>query len=108
MGVPRRARPPITLTQSERVALERLSHKYSAAFRDVIRARIVLKAAKGVSTGEIARTVGVPRQIVIKWLHRFSLERAAGLVDRPGRGRPRRRDARATGRARPRTSRRRE
>jgi transposase len=73
----------------------------------VIRAKIVLLAADGKGTVEIARTVGVARQLALKWLHRFVLERMAGLVDRPGRGRPRRLDARATGRGGTRSSHRR-
>jgi transposase len=53
------------------------------------RARIVLLAADGVGTGEIAHRVGTSKQTVITWKHRYANEGLGGLADRPKPGRPR-------------------
>jgi transposase len=55
----------------------------------VARARIVLLAGRGVGTGEIAARVGMSKQTVITWKHRYRDEGVGGLVDRPKSGRPR-------------------
>ena len=55
----------------------------------VQRARIVLLAAEGVGTGEIAARVGTSKQTVISWKHRYREEGVGGLADRPKSGRPR-------------------
>jgi hypothetical protein len=55
----------------------------------VRRARIVLLAADGVGTNEIARRVGVSKPAVIGWKRRYATEGIAGLDDRPKSGRPR-------------------
>jgi hypothetical protein len=52
------------------------------------RARIVLLAAEGVGTGEIVRRVGVAKQTVISWKHRYAIEGLCGLDDRPKPRRP--------------------
>jgi len=52
------------------------------------RARIVLLAADGVGTGEIASRVGTSKQTVISWKHRYRDESLGGLDDRPKPGRP--------------------
>ena len=52
------------------------------------RARIVLLAADGVGTNEIAERVGVVRQTVISCKHRYAAEGLGGLHDRPKPGRP--------------------
>jgi transposase len=54
----------------------------------VIRARIVLYAARGLDNDEIAARLDTPRQIVSKWRKRFFEQRLAGLEERPRRGRP--------------------
>ena len=84
-------RPEVRRSRAEKRALEALARRYSAPFGLVVRARIVLLAAENVGTGEIAARLGFPRQLVLKWLHRFVAERVQGLVDRPRPGRPRRR-----------------
>ena len=53
------------------------------------RARMVLLAADGVATGEIAHRVGTSKQTVITWKHRYVDEGVGGLEDRPRSGRPR-------------------
>ena len=51
------------------------------------RARIVLLAADGVGTNEIAERVGAVKQTVISWKHRYAAEGLGGLCDRPKPGR---------------------
>lgn len=77
----------IELSPAERAALESTSRRYSAPYRDVVRARIVLLAAGGQENSEIAHRLDTPVQIVSKWRKRFFEERLAGLAERPRTGR---------------------
>src|SRR5664279_4634890 len=78
----------IELSPAERTALESTSRRYTAPYRDVVRARIVLLAADRQENIEIARRLELPVQIVSKWRKRFFEERLAGLAERPRTGRP--------------------
>jgi transposase-like protein len=53
------------------------------------RARIVLLAADGLSTSEIARRAGVSQPTVLSWKRRYAVEGIGGLEDRPHPGKPR-------------------
>src|SRR6266852_1680604 len=53
------------------------------------RARIVLLAADGAGTNEIARRTGVSKPTVISWKRRYAAEGVGGLEDRPKPGKPR-------------------
>ena len=53
------------------------------------RARIVLLAADGAGTNEIARRTGVSKPTVIGWKRRYAAEGIGGLEDRPKPGKPR-------------------
>lgn len=86
--MPRQSPFSIDLTSAERASLERVSRRYTAPYRDVIRARIVLLAADGAENREIAHRLETPVQIVSKWRKRFFLERLGGLAARPRTGRP--------------------
>ena len=77
----------IELSSVERAALESTSRRYSAPYRDVVRARIVLLAAEGLENTVIAGRVELPVQIVSKWRKRFFEERVAGLAERARSGR---------------------
>jgi transposase-like protein len=85
--VPRQSPFLIQLSPAERAALESASRRYSAPYRDVVRARIVLLAAEGQENTEIAQRLDTPVQIVSKWRKRFFEERLAGLAERPRTGR---------------------
>jgi hypothetical protein len=80
----------IVLCAGQRRVLLARARQSSGQHRDVLRARIVLAAAEGVSNAAIARMVGVCVDTVRKWRHRFCQHGIEGLVDRPRRGRPRR------------------
>jgi len=85
--VPRQSPFIIELSPAERTALESASRRYSAPYRDVVRARIVLLAGDGQENTEIARRLDTPVQVVSKWRKRFFEERLAGLAERSRTGR---------------------
>lgn len=72
----------LDLSSPERSALETIQRRYTAPYRDVIRARIVLMAAQGLQNKEIAARLSTPVQIVSKWRKRFFEERLSGLEER--------------------------
>ena len=76
------------LTSAEQEKLETRARKYTSPYRDVIRAKIVLLAAQGLSNDVIAMRLDTPRQIVSKWRKRFALPRLTGLEEQPRGGRP--------------------
>ena len=78
----------ITLTREERAALEERAATYTAPYRDVVRAKMILLAATGLRNDLIASRLSVPRQIVSKWRKRFFYQRVAGLEEEPRGGRP--------------------
>lgn len=86
--MPRTSPYRIELTDEERARLRVLARSYSAPHRDVVRAKIVLLAADGLSNEEIAARLDTPHQIVSKWRQRFYEQRLTGLQDRPRSGRP--------------------
>ncbi len=65
-----------------------MARRYTAPYRDVVRARIVLYAAQGLRNDEIAARLDTPRQIVSKWRKRFFEQRLDGLEEQERRGRP--------------------
>jgi transposase len=86
--MPRKSPYTILLTGEEKLALQRIARKYTSAYIDVIRAKIVLYAAEGLENKEIASRLDTSRQIVSKWRKRFFEKRLEGLLEEPRRGRP--------------------
>lgn len=86
--MPRRSPYTILLTGEEKLALQRNARKYTSAYIDVVRAKIVLYAAEGLENKEIASRLDTSRQIVSKWRKRFFEKRLEGLLEEPRRGRP--------------------
>jgi transposase len=80
---------PIVLTGDERLALEGWERRPTTAQALALRARIVLRAADGVSNTTIARRERVTKATVGKWRGRFLQKRLAGLLDEPRPGAPR-------------------
>jgi hypothetical protein len=78
----------IELSAEARKTLEAIAGKYSSPYRDVVRAKVVLYAAQGLSNETIAARIDLPRQIVSKWRKRFYEEGLPGLQERPRHGRP--------------------
>ncbi|SCL24832.1 helix-turn-helix domain-containing protein [Micromonospora inyonensis] len=79
---------PITLTAAERRGLTALAYSHTAAYQQVVRARIVCDAARGHSNAAIARRHDLTVDTVRRWRGRFADEGLAGLTDRPRPGRP--------------------
>lgn len=83
--MPRQSPFVVELSAEERRVLEALARKYTAPYRDVVRARVILFAADGWRNDLIAARLDMPTQHVSKWRKRFCKERLAGLIDRPRR-----------------------
>ncbi len=80
---------PIVLTDDERSTLDSWVRRTTTEQRMAQRARIVLAAAAGKTTKEVAATLQVRPAAVSTWRTRFAQYRLAGLVDRPRPGKPR-------------------
>src|SRR3989442_7931535 len=86
--MPRKSPFAIVLSKEERAMLETQIRQYTSPYCEIIRAKIVLLAAEGLSNEVIASRLDTPRQIVSKWRKRFALARLPGLEDEPRGGRP--------------------
>jgi transposase len=86
--LPRSSPFHIVLTSEEQEKLETQARKYTSPYRDIIRAKIVLLAAQGLSNDVIAVRLDTPRQVVSKWRKRFAVARLPGLEEQPRGGRP--------------------
>jgi transposase len=75
-------------TDQERQSLEQLAASRTAQARLVQRAQIVLGIADGQSPATVARRLGLSRQTIYIWIHRFNDRGLAGFEDRPRSGRP--------------------
>jgi transposase len=87
--MPRNSPFTVLLDLKEKQVLEAIARRYTSPYRDVMRAKVVLLAAQGLSNKEIGERLDLPRQIVSKWRKRFFDQRLAGLQERSRRGRPR-------------------
>jgi hypothetical protein len=79
----------IVLTPEEARILEERARKYTLPYFQVVRAKMVLLAAQGLSNDEIAASLATRREVVSLWRKRFFEQRVAGLEERPRPGRPR-------------------
>ncbi len=86
--MPRISPYAITLSGKDRDELEYIARRYTSPYRDVVRAKIVLMAAEGMTNQQIADRLDMPRQIVSRWRKRFFEQGMAGLEERPRGGRP--------------------
>jgi len=86
--MPRKSPYTIKLTRKERAELVQRSREYTSTYREVVRAKIVLLASRGLSNDDIAYRLDMPRQIVSKWRRRFCIQRLSGLEEQPRGGRP--------------------
>ena len=84
----RRSPYRIVLSPTEERELERVARRYTAPYCQVMRAKVVLLAARGLDNKSIGLKLGLPRQIVSKWRKRFFAQRLRGLEDRSRAGRP--------------------
>ena len=87
--MPRKSPFQIELSTEEKAELEHRAAKYTLPYFLVLRAKMVLLAAHGLSNDEIGRRLDTRREVVCMWRKRFFDERLAGLEERPRPGRPR-------------------
>jgi len=81
---------PVMLSAGERKVLKKRARGAKTAYRDWLRAQIVLAAARGRASARIAADLHVTVDTVRKWRDRFARRGLAGLKDLPRSGRPRR------------------
>jgi transposase len=89
MGVEMPPLAEVGVSDEERVVLERWARRPKSAQALALRCRIVLAAAAGESSKEIAARLGCASSTVGKWRGRFARVGIDGLHDEPRRGRPR-------------------
>lgn len=83
-----RVAPEIVLTDEERAELTRLVRSRLTSVRLAQRARIVLLAADGMQSKDIAEQLGVGRVQVSRWRERYAQSRLAGIECDLPRGAP--------------------
>jgi transposase len=83
------ARAEIVLTNEEREVLERWARRPKSSQALAFRCRIVLAAAEGRSSKQIADELGCNHNTVGKWRGRFARRGFDGLHDEPRPGKPR-------------------
>lgn len=82
-------RVDVVLDQQEREVLERWARRPTSAQALALRCRIVLAAADGEQSKDIAARLGCTRSTVGKWRGRFAEKGIDGLHDEPRPGKPR-------------------
>jgi transposase len=81
---------PVVLSAGERKILNKRVRGAKTAYRDRLRAQIVLAAARGRDNARIAVDLRISVDTVRKWRGRFAVRGLDGLADLPRCGRPRR------------------
>jgi hypothetical protein len=83
-----RTAAPVTLSDTDRLELERWVRAHNTPQQVVLRSRIVLLAAAGRQDLEVAKETGVNRHTAALWRHRFRESGLDGLWEiKAGRGR---------------------
>src|SRR5437660_7602720 len=87
--MPRSSAFSITLSAIEEAELSRRAGKYTLAYFQVQRAKMILYAAEGMPNDEIAKCLDTRREVVSLWRKRFFEDRLSGLEEHARPGRPR-------------------
>ena len=80
---------PLTLSTEQRDQLKGVAHSTTMPHALVLRARMILASAEGLTNAAVARRVGASPQAVSKWRGRFLAAGILGLDDELRPGRPR-------------------
>ena len=83
---------PLTLTDEQQEQLEGIVRSTTLPYALVLRARMILASAEGLTNEAVARRVGATSQTVGKWRRRFRTAGIPGLHDELRPGRPRTQD----------------
>ena len=83
-----RVAPKIVLTNEEQAQLRRLARSWLSSVRLAQPARIVVLAAKGMQSKDIAEQLSVGRVQVSRWRERYAQSRLAGIERDLPRGAP--------------------
>ncbi len=86
--MPYRVPATLSLSDAERAELESWARRRKTAQGLALRARIVLRAADGLSNTAIAAELATGKHTVGKWRERFARLRTDGLLDEPRSGAP--------------------
>ena len=89
LHMPRKSPFNIELSATEVSELSRRASKYTLPYFEVMRAKMILMAASGMSNDEIAVRLDTGREVVSQWRKRFFNQRLAGLEEGARPGRPR-------------------
>src|ERR1700749_159527 len=81
---------PVMLSAGERTTLKKRVRGAKTAWRDRLRAQIVLAAARGRGKARVAHALGISQDTARKWRRRFAARGLDGLTDLTRPGRPRR------------------
>ena len=84
-----RPKSPLTLSEEERLELERLTRRRKTAQAIALRAQIILTCATEATNEAIAKELSITGNTVGKWRSRFIERRLDGLFDEPRPGAPR-------------------
>lgn len=87
--MPRTSPFNIELSPQEKLELRRRADRYTLPYFQVVRAKMILLAADGLSNDQIASRLDTRREVVSMWRKRFFEERLGGLEERSRPGRPR-------------------
>ena len=87
--MPRKSPFVIVLSADERRELTSRAAKYTLPYFQVLRAKIILLSADGLSNDQIASRLDTRREVVSMWRKRFFEERLPGLEEHSRPGRPR-------------------
>jgi len=69
--MPRLAPTPVQLTETERSQLQQLVNRHGTPQQISLRARIILLAAQGLNHRDIARELGISRDMARLWRNRW-------------------------------------
>lgn len=89
VAMPRKSPYRIVLSAGEECELRRIANRYTLPYFRVVRAKMILLAAQGLSNDEIADRLNTRREVVSRWRKRFFESRLPGLDEKPRPGRPR-------------------
>lgn len=90
MKKPGRPLSKLELTSAEKQSLEQTIRRRGAGHMEVLRTKVILWAAEGLSNTEIVHRTHLSPPTVGKWRKRFLQNRTAGLSELPRCGAPRR------------------